>query len=332
MKVALLSFPNRPDRYGNSETFLEGFEVVRGVYDENNLGQFLREMDGVDAILCRASIVMPPEVVEQLKTVKAISVTGVGYNYEMAEAAKRAGIVFCALRGFNSKEVADHTAALIVSLVRGLKKFDRSVEERGEWKPLLCAGSIHRIEDLVVGVVGLGQIGQGVARRLQGFGAKVVAYDPYLPPKVAADMNVELIDFDTLLAVSDVITNHMNLTAENTGMFNRAAFEKMEKHPVFVNCARGGSVVEADLLEALDSGRISAAGLDVFLSEKPDLKGEYKPFLGRDNVIITPHAAFYSTTSERLAQELSVANIRYALSGETDKISVIVNGVKNVKK
>lgn len=330
-KVAMLSFPGRFDKYANSEAMLTdaGFEVVHVEYNENNPEKFISDLDGIDGVLTRAAIVIKPEIIKQLRTVKVFSITGVGFNYKMAEAAKEAGIMLAALRGFNAKEVADHSATLILALIRCLKRFDNAIQKDNAWKPLLCAGQIKRVEDLTIGLIGCGRIGGGVAQRMQGFGAKVIAYDPYLPKEVADKMNVELKSFDEVLAESDAITLHMNLTEENTNMIGKAEFEKMVKKPVFVNCSRGAMVVEKDLLYALDNGLISAAGLDVFLSEKPDFEKEYAPFLGRDNVIITPHAAFYSTTSERLSQELSVGNIVNALNGDFDKVEFVMNDVKS---
>lgn len=122
-----------------------------------------------------------------------------------------------------------------------------------------------------MGIAGLGRIGQSVARKAQAFDMEVIAYDPFLPPAIAENLGVKLVDFDTLLAESDVLSLHMNLTEENYHMFNKEAFMKCKKHPIIVNEGRGPLICDDDLVWALDNGYIRGAALDMVESEDPDL-------------------------------------------------------------
>src|SRR5699024_2719819 len=150
-----------------------------------------------------------------------------------------------------------------------------------------AAQHLQRIEGQTMGIVGLGRIGQSVARKAKGFDMNVIAYDPFLPPEIAENLGVKLVDLDTLLAESDVVSIHMNLTKENYHMFKKETFSKMKKKPWIINEGRGPMICEDDLVWALDEGLVRGAGLDMLESENPDLS-ECK-LLGRDNVLLMPH-------------------------------------------
>ena len=175
------------------------------------------------------------------------------------------------------------------------------------------------------GIAGLGRIGQSVARKAQAFDMEVIAYDPFLPPAIAENLGVKLVDFDTLLAESDVLSLHMNLTEENYHMFNKEAFMKCKKHPIIVNEGRGPLICDEDLVWALDNGYIRGAALDMVESEDPDL--DTCPLVGRDDVLLTPHSGYYSDTSNYLVAKLSMDNALYYVNGEYDKVKSIRNGV-----
>lgn len=177
----------------------------------------------------------------------------------------------------------------------------------------------------VMGIAGLGRIGQSVARKAQAFDMEVIAYDPFLPPAIAENLGVKLVDFDTLLAESDVLSLHMNLTEENYHMFNKEAFMKCKKHPIIVNEGRGPLICDEDLVWALDNGYIRGAALDMVESEDPNLNT--CPLVGRDDVLLTPHSGYYSDTSNYLVAKLSMDNALYYVAGEYDKVKSIRNGV-----
>lgn len=134
----------------------------------------------------------------------------------------------------------------------------------------------------------------------------------------AAALGVELVSPGELFVRSDIVSNHMNLTAENRGYFDAAAFAAMGRQPMFLNTARGLAVIEDQLVQALDQGRISAAGIDVLSDELPDLQDH--PLLGRDNVILTPHSAFLSDGALDDLERIPCENVVHALNGDLDKL------------
>lgn len=154
---------------------------------------------------------------------------------------------------------------------------------------------------------------------------EILAYDPYIPDEAIREMGAEPVTMDELLEQSDVITIHMNLTGENQGMFDLEKFKKMKRSPILLNVARGGAVKEEDLVYALDHGLVSGAGLDVLSSETPDMNT--CPLAGRENVIITPHSAFYSTTTEYLLYKIPAENVLRCLEGKYKEANRVVNGV-----
>ena len=217
--------------------------------------------------------------------------------------------------------------ALMLNVQRAIRLYDRSVQQDHVWD-YLVAKDMHlkRIAGQVMGIAGLGRIGQSVARKAQGFDMPVIAYDPFLPPEIAEKLNVKLVDFDTLLAESDVISIHMNLTQDNYHMFNKEAFQKMKKRPIIVNEGRGSLICDDDLVWALDNDLIRGAALDMVESENPDLS-ECK-LLGRENVLLTPHSGYYSETSDYLVAKYSMDNAFYYYNGEYDKVKVMRNKVR----
>eukprot|EP00831_Metopus_contortus_P061549 TRINITY_DN5341_c0_g1_i2.p1 TRINITY_DN5341_c0_g1~~TRINITY_DN5341_c0_g1_i2.p1 ORF type:complete len:194 (-),score=28.38 TRINITY_DN5341_c0_g1_i2:194-775(-) len=152
---------------------------------------------------------------------------------------------------------------------------------------------------------------------------KVVAVDPYIKEEEAKNLNVELVNAEYVLENADIISNHMNQNNTNDKFFTIKEFRKMKKKPIFINVGRGSSVNEGDLLKAIDENLIRGAGLDVLTEENPCL--ENNKLVGRKNVIITPHAAFYSETSMKELQRISCENIVYYLNGEKEKVNRIVN-------
>ena len=156
---------------------------------------------------------------------------------------------------------------------------------------------------------------------------RVIAYDPYLPPEIAEKLGVALVDLDTLLAESDVISIHMNLTDQNYHMFDKAAFAKMKKQPIIVNEGRGALICDDDLVWALDEGLVRGAALDMLESENPDLNN--CKLLGRDNVLLTPHSGYYSETSDYLVAKYSMDNALAYFNKDYDAVRVMRNPVRS---
>jgi D-3-phosphoglycerate dehydrogenase len=172
---------------------------------------------------------------------------------------------------------------------------------------------IRRIEGTVLGLIGFGNIPRVLAPKAQAFGIKVQAYDPFAPVEAFRTARVERVDLDTLLHTSDYVSVHAPLTPETRGLLNAGVFAKMKKGAYVVNTARGPLIEEAALVAALDSGQVGGAALDVVATEPlaPDI-----PLLGRDNVIITPHTAFYSVEALEELQTKCASDVARVLSGE----------------
>jgi D-3-phosphoglycerate dehydrogenase / 2-oxoglutarate reductase len=219
---------------------------------------------------------------------RAIGRYGTGVDNIDAAAARSRGVPLVSVPGYSTEEVANHTTALILAMVRGIVRLDASVRS-GHWD-FRAAGRLRRLSAQRLGVVGLGRIGAAVASRGLALGFAVAGYDPVCP-EVAG---VTLLPFAELLATSDVVSLHVPLSEATSHLLDDGAFALMKPGSVLVNTARGGLVDPAALARALDSGRLAGAALDVLESEPPAAGHG----LRRDErVIVTPHAAFYSEES-----------------------------------
>jgi D-3-phosphoglycerate dehydrogenase len=251
------------------------------------------------------------DIITQLTKCKAIGRFGLGVDNIDLPAAKEKGIAVNYVPDYCIREVSDHTMALLLALIRKIPLSNKLVQS-GRWE-MPAVVPIRRIEGTVLGLVGFGHIPRLVAPKAQAFGIKVIAYDPYVKPEGFKAANVEGVDLDTLLKTSDYVSVHAPLLPATRGMLNAAAFAKMKKGAYIVNTARGPLVDEAALIAALDSGQLGAAALDVAAVE-PLAKDS--PLLGRDNVIVTPHTAFYSIEALDELQSKCASDVARVLSGE----------------
>ena len=332
-KVALVDFAEHVmydyDMYKSKFDPAE-FQVDVIKYHDGKGDELVKALDGYDALIQSGGFFeFTDEMIKSLTTIKIMYVIGTGFVAEAAKAAEEAGIMYCIVSDYSTKEVADHACALILALNRHLFGFNRAIQQDHVWNSRLFKGDMPKMETLTLGIFGFGAIGRAVATRMQAFGVKVIAYDPYVNPEIAKSMNVELKSADEVLAESDIIENAMILTPETKGYFNIESFKKMKKHPYFINSGRGGHVVEDDIIEALDTGLIRAAGLDMLSKEMGvDLTlPNFARFLGRENVIITPHCGFFSDSVQGLQCDLCTAGCQALLKGDTSK-SVIVNKIR----
>ena len=327
MKIVLAEVPYTKDRDISVEKSCcpEGAELVIAVYDEHsdNNEAFYKEIEDADIII-NGYVYFGKKEIDAMKHCKVISFQSTGYNEADLEYAASKGIAVCSILDYCTQETAENAMALMLNLQRAIRQYDRSVQQDRVWDYGVVQ-HLRRIEGQVMGIAGLGRIGQSVAKKAQGFDMPVIAYDPYLPPEIAEKLGVKLVDFDTLLAESDVISIHMNLTEENYHMFNRETFKKCKKQPIIVNEGRGALISDDDLLWALDEGLVRGAALDMLESENPDLNN--CRLLGRDDVLLTPHSGYFSDTSNYLVAKLSMDNALYYCSGEYDKVKSIRNGV-----
>ena len=251
------------------------------------------------------------EVLTQFTRCKAIGRFGLGVDNIDLAAAKEKGMAVNYVPDYCIREVSDHAMALLLGLIRKIPLSNKLVQS-GRWE-MPAVVPIRRIEGTVLGLVGFGHIPRLLAPKAQAFGIRVIACDPYAKPEVFKTAGVESVDFDTLLQSSDYVSVHAPLLAATRGMMNAAAFAKMKKGAYIVNTARGPLIDEPALVAALDSGQIGGAGLDVVASE-PLAKDS--PLLGRDNVIISPHTAFYSIEALNELQTKCATDVARVLSGE----------------
>lgn len=236
---------------------------------------------------------------------------GVGYNNIDLAAARAHGLRVGYVPDYCADEVADHTAAAALALLRKLPAMDASVR-RGEWAAVRLAKPMKAFGDTRFGFFGLGQIGRAVLTRLKGFGFTFLATDPGLSPADAADLGVTIMDADTLLRSADIVSLHAPATAATTGYFNAARLATMQPHAMIVNSARGQLIVEDDLAAALTSGTIAGAALDVFHVEPLAANSALRL---APNLLLTPHAAWYSDTAIHRLQALVAEDIDRALRG-----------------
>jgi len=254
---------------------------------------------------------LPGELLRQLTRCKAIGRFGLGVDNIDLPAAKALGIAVNYVPDYCLREVSDHAMALLLALARKVTLANTFVQS-GRWEvpPLV---PLRRLEGQVLGLVGFGNIPRALAPKAKAFGLKVLAHDPYVAKDALHAAGVEGVSFDDLLARSDFISVHAPLLPATRGLMNAAAFSKMKKGAFVINTARGPLVDEAALVAALDSGHLGGAALDVVATE-PLAKDS--PLIGRDNVILTPHTAFYSVEALEELQTKCASDVARVLSGE----------------
>lgn len=255
-----------------------------------------------------------------IKKLKVISVDATGYGNIDTKAAKSNGIIVCSIGAYCTQEVADHGMMLILMLEKKVKKYMKLVEESYIYNYRELEPE-HQIEGKRLAVFGLGRIGKALAARAKAFGYEVVAV-PHDESKIGLrEDGILYVSGKEAFHTADVISNNMSETADNFEFFNKEAFREMKKHPIFINLGRGSTVNEADLYQALKNNELSGAGLDVMKDVYPDLSTN--PLVGLDNVIITPHMAFYSVESMKKISQIPVMNLINALTGKYEEIANI---------
>jgi len=282
------------------------FEVVRRPVPED-LGEIIASYD---AIIIRSSVQVDADLLAAASQLKVIGRAGMGLDNVDIDAASLRGVIVMNTPGANTVATAEHTVAMLLALCRHVPQADVSVRS-GEWTRSQFTGvQLYR---KTLGIVGLGRIGAQVARRTQAFGMSVIAFDPYISDEVARELNVTLVDLDELWSRSDFITLHTALTPETRGMIDATAMARMKPGVRLVNCARGGLVDDVALVDALRSGHIAGAALDVFADEPlpPDSDLRNLP-----NVVLTPHIAASTIEAQRDVGTQIVDQVLAALRGE----------------
>ena len=297
-----------------------GIELLRSQPGWNivvsNPKEYLNCLPEADALVVRSAVKVTKEVLEKAPRLRAIGRAGVGVDNVDLNAATAAGVLVMNTPGGNAASVAEHTIALMLGMARSIPQASASTKA-GKWEKKKFLG--NEIRGKTLGVIGLGSIGREVVKRARAFEMRILTSDPYVSPQIAKDLDVELVDLAKLYAESDYITLHLALTPETQKLISREALAQMKTGVRIVNCARGEMIDQDALTEAMQSGKVAGAALDVFKPEPPppDLA-----LLGIESLLATPHIA--GATEE--AQEIVGVRIAQQIA-EYLKNGVAINAV-----
>ncbi len=304
-KVVITDFGSPENEIEDAELRASGldYELVR--LQASTAEQLLPAVKDADALIVQWAKI-DRQVIEALEKCKVISRYGIGVDMIDLKAAGERGIPVANVNDYCFDEVSTHTLTFLLMLNRHLLEHHQFVKA-GNWgKSALTATPPNRLELQTVGIVGMGNIGRAVVRKVKPFVANIIAFDPYLTPEKAAEIGVELVSFDELLRRSDYLTIHVPLTDETRHLFNAEAFARMKPTAYLINMARGPVVDQAALVDALKSGKIAGAGLDVLEKEPPNADD---PILTLDNVLFSPHSSSGSVESGRQLRRGVVRNV-----------------------
>ncbi|MDI6801684.1 MAG: phosphoglycerate dehydrogenase [Thermodesulfovibrionales bacterium] len=261
------------------------------------------------ALIVRSATKATADIIEAAKNLKVIGRAGSGLdNVDKAAASKR-GIVVMNTPGGNTITTAEHTIAMMFAVARKIPQANASMS-RGEWEKKKFMGI--ELFNKTLGVVGLGNIGGEVAKRAQALGMNVIAYDPFLSEEKAKQMGIQKMEISEVINNADFITLHTPLTAETKNIINKDSIKTMKNGVYIINCARGGIVNEKDLFDALESGKVAGAALDVFEKEPP----QNNPLVGHEKVVSTPHlGASTQEAQENVALAIAEQIVDYLVHG-----------------
>lgn len=275
------------------------------VYDRTAPEEIVERAAQADAILTN-KVVLDAQILAQLPQLKYVGVTATGYNIIDVQAARAQGITVTNVRGYSTPAVAQHTFSLLLALTNHTELHSQSVRS-GDWATAIdwCYWNTPLVElsGKTLGLIGLGDIGTQVARIALALGMRVVAHRKSSAP---ADEGVELVELEYLFRESDVVSLHCPLTDETSGLINANSLATMKPTAYLINTGRGGLIREQDLADALNSGRLAGAAVDVLSTEPPQADN---PLLTAQNCIVTPHIAWAFNESRRRLMQLTAENI-----------------------
>jgi D-3-phosphoglycerate dehydrogenase len=298
-----------------------GFDV-----DVDGDSDLAETIGAYDAIVVRSATKVTAELIGRADNLKVIGRAGVGIDNVDVEAATRRGIVVANAPESTVISAAEHTIGLLVALTRNIPQAHAALKQ-GRWERKAYGGV--ELADKTLGVLGFGRIGQQVARRAAGLGMRVVAYDPFVSPDRFRELGVERVESEReVYAAADFLTLHLPLTDETRGSINAKAFGRMRTGVRIVNAARGALVDEDDLLEALKSGKVGGAALDVFSTEPYT-----GPLLELDNVVATPHLAASTEEAQDRAGVIIAEQVAAALDGGlvSNAVNIPVIGAEDLE-
>ena len=276
--------------------------------EEETLADLASDADGI--LTCFAKV--SARVLDGAKRMKVVGRYGVGVDNIDVEAATDLGIAVTYVPDYCVDEVSDHVMAFLLAFNRRVVIFDNTTKRNG-WGSIDLNLPMTRLRGLTIGVVGFGRIGRATARKASAFGLKILVSDPFVESKDVTEVDAKLVDLNSLLIESDFVTLHSPLNEDTRGMIGVAEFEKMKKDAFLINCARGPLIDETALIHALDEEQIAGAGLDVLESNGPPLD---HPLFDMENIIVSPHVAFYSPESTRELQRRATESIATVLRGD----------------
>ncbi len=315
--------------------------ILTGRQDEDEFGERLHDiarveycppadedtmadcMEDADVIICKSERI-PGSLIERLDELKLIVVMATRCSNVDVEAAARCGVLVVNNALYCADDIADHTCAMILALIRQLPEYHTDVRENGRWKYGAVSWPIHRIGSNLIGLVGFGHLGRAVALRMQAFGCPIQAYDPFVSADIMKKSRVRPVDMDELLETSDVVSLHLPLNESTQYIFQEEQFEQMKKGAMFVNCCRGGLVDEASLYHAVEDGHIRSAALDVLSMDNPSpmlLK-----MLDRPEFLLTPGVGFHSVEADRQVRDDAEKYIRLFFAGRYNELPVVAAG------
>ena len=278
-----------------SDSGLEPLRAAGFVLDKRPglSGEDLRNaIKSVQGLIVRSETKVTRELLEQAEQLRVVGRAGVGVDNIDVPAATSRGIVVMNAPDGNTITTAEHTLALLIALARRVPQANISLKA-GKWERKNFIGV--ELQGKTLGIVGLGRIGRVVASRARAFGMTIVAYDPFIAPEQAAELEIELAPLDEVFSRADFLTVHTPLTNETRGIVGRDAFARMKKGVRVINCARGGLLDETALYEAIEQGIVAGAALDVFEKEPPTADN---PLLQIPEVIVTPHLGASTTEAQ----------------------------------
>jgi D-3-phosphoglycerate dehydrogenase / 2-oxoglutarate reductase len=286
-----------------------GEEVEVRHVDGTDRPALLAEVADADALLVRSATTVDAEVLAATNRLKVVARAGVGLDNVEVPAATERGVLVVNAPTSNIVSAAEHAVALLLAVARRVPAADQSLQG-GAWKRSAYSGI--EINGKTVGVLGLGKIGQLFAARLAAFGTNLIAYDPYVAPARAAQLGIELVELDELLAKADIISVHLPKTAETKGLIGADQLAKTKKGVLIVNAARGGLIDETALADAIRDGQVGGAGIDVFATEPTTAS----PLFGLPNVVVTPHLGASTSEAQDRAGTDVARSVLLALRGD----------------
>jgi D-3-phosphoglycerate dehydrogenase len=293
-----------------------GFEgVVGNAHTAEEAIELAHDADGMLVVYLK----IDEPLLRKLPKVKVMVRTGVGFdNFDLA-GATAAGVIACNTPDYGVGEVATSASAMLLALERKLLPFSNQLR-KGNWDDSY-GYTMYRLTNRVVGFVGFGRIARQTAKFLSGFGYRFIAYDPYLPDAVFAENNAQKATLDEVLTTSDAVILMTPLTPETHHLIKRENLERMKKGVLIVNTARGPLIKVDDLIEALKSGHVRGAALDVFETEP--VKDASYPLWAMENVIATPHAAYRSEESFVALKTMATETLTNLLTGKREPYNVV---------